>query len=91
MEAGKKKRFYWRWKWKRLITVFVVGYLGFWSIQSGLHIWVLSHDEATIMHHIQVVQSENTRLKQDMQELHNPALVKKMITGQIPVPNPNKP
>jgi cell division protein FtsB len=87
----KKKRFRWRWKWKRLITLFALAYLGFWSIQSGLHIWVLSHDEASLTHNIQVVQSQDTRLNQDIRELRNPAMVKKMITGQIPVPNANVP
>ncbi len=90
-EKKGKGKVHWRWKWKRVVTVFVVGYLAFWSIESGLHMWVLSHDEATLVHHIQVVQSHNAQLNQDIRELHNPSLLKKMITGKMPVPNPNKP
>ncbi|PSR28820.1 MAG: hypothetical protein C7B47_04135 [Sulfobacillus thermosulfidooxidans] len=88
MAIAGQKRVRLRWNWKRFVTVFVLGYLSFWTVQSGIHIWVLWHDELTLNHNIQAVQTQNAKLQQDIQELKNPVMVKNMITGKMAIPDP---
>ncbi len=88
MAVATQKRTHRRWNWKRAVTIFVLGYLGFWTVQSGIHTWVLWHDEMALHHNIQTVQTQNAMLRRDIQELKNPGLVKTMIEGKMAIPHP---
>ncbi len=77
-----------RFRWKKFVTVFVLGYLLFWSARSGVHIWVLSHDQQALRQQISTIQTSNRQLHGDIREMKNPALLKGMITGKVLIPNP---
>jgi cell division protein FtsB len=77
-----------RFRWKKFVTVFVLAYLLFWSVRSGVHMWVLWHDQQALRQQITVVQTNNRQLHADIREMKNPALIKGMITGRVSIPNP---
>ncbi len=77
-----------RFRWKKFVTVFILSYLLFWSVKAGLHIWVLSHDEQALRQQISQVQTKNRQLRSDIGEMKNASLLKGMIVGKVPIPNP---
>jgi len=86
MMAGKPKV---RFRWRRTVTIFVVGYLAYWSVVSLHHIVVISHQEASLSQKISTVRNQNRILDRDIQTLHNPQQLKEMLAGKKPLPNPN--
>ncbi|AUW92809.1 hypothetical protein [Sulfobacillus sp. hq2] len=77
-----------RFRWKKFVTIFVLSYLMFWSIKSVLHIWVLNHDEQVLRQQIAQTQAKNNVLRADISQIKNPSVLKGMITGTVPIPNP---
>lgn len=76
-------------RWRRAATIGILSYLGFWSAISGVHMWNLWRAEARLNQQIHAVKMQNQLFQQDLTKLRNPAFVKKMVSGQVPVPNSN--
>lgn len=82
MNPPKKVRF----RWRRIITIVIGGYLLFWAGTSLGHIWTLSHQEAALRQNIIAEKSQNLRLHQDIHQLRQPSTLKAILTGRAPLP-----
>lgn len=72
---------------RRLVAVAVLSYFGIWSVQSLVHMWVLWQDETKIYRKIEAIRAENRQLQADIEKLRNPAALKGIVTGQVPMPS----
>lgn len=78
-----------RLRWKRLVTLAVLTYVGFWSLVSLLHMVSLWNQEAQIRHHIAVTAAQNRSLQKEIRLLQNPTQLKRLLTGQTALPANN--
>lgn len=74
-------------RWKKIIGIVILGYFGFWMVDSAAHLWTLWQDEQVLKQKTATVIQQNRVLQHEIQQMHNPAQLKKMITGQVPFPN----
>jgi cell division protein FtsB len=79
-----KKR--WRFRWRRAVTIVIGTYLVYWTVVSVHHILVIRQAEHTLDQQIAVVQEDNRALKADIHELHNRQMLKRILSGQAPLP-----
>ncbi len=86
MMASKRK---FRLRWRRMATILIGAYLVYWSGVSVHHIFAIRHDEQSLNHKIAVIRTRNHVLTMDLQLLNNSAKLKRILSGQMPLPNPN--
>lgn len=86
MTTSKRKL---RFRWKKMATVVIGAYLVYWSGVSVHHILVIRHDEQSLNHKIAVIKAKNHVLTTDIHLLNNPVQLKRILSGQKPLPNPN--
>ncbi|AEJ38425.1 hypothetical protein TPY_0210 [Sulfobacillus acidophilus TPY] len=77
----------WRIRWRKLATLGIALYLGYWSVVSLGHLWTLWQSERALEAQIAVVQRQNRQLRQDVQSLKNPQTLKALIEGRQTLPN----
>lgn len=85
MTAKRKIRF----RWRQTVTLVIGTYLAYWCVVSLHHMVVIGQQQQTLYHQIAVVRAQNRVLTNDIRTLHNPAKLKQILTGQVPLPNPN--
>jgi len=73
--------------WTRIAVVAVVAYVGAGSASSALHFWRLYEQAKQLSAQLAIVRQHNQVLGRDLKELHNPAVLRQMLTGQRPLPN----
>ncbi len=78
-----------RFRWRRSITILIALYLMYWSGVSVHHMLVIRHQEQALSQKIAAIKVQNHVLHGDINELHNPAKLKEILTGKAPLPNPN--
>lgn len=88
MKTSKPKL---RFRWRRLATILIGGYLIYWTGVSLHHIVVIQQDQRALNQKIAAVRARNHVLTVDIRMLQNPAELKGMLTGKIPYPNPLQP
>ncbi len=86
MSTAKRKV---RFRWRRSVTILIAGYLIYWSGVSVHHLLVIHQQEQVLNQKIAAVKAQNHVLHGDIQELHNPARLKQILTGKAPLPHPN--
>jgi hypothetical protein len=75
-------------RWSRPLVLAVTLYVGAGAIVSGWHWWRLHQQALQLEAQIAAVDRSNRILQQDLTALHNPVTLRKMLTGQMPLPNP---
>lgn len=78
-----------RFRWRRSVTILIALYLMYWSGVSVHHMLVIRHQEQGLSQKIAAVKAQNHVLHGDINELHNSAKLKQILTGKAPLPNPN--
>lgn len=73
-------------RWRKTAAMVIVGYLVFWSGDSLFHMWQLSQQEASYRQRIQETKRNSQILHHDIQKLHNPKIIKAIISGQQNIP-----
>lgn len=76
-------------RWKKLLSVVLCTYFGFWMAVSLGHLWTLNQTIQGLDQKIAVVQQKDQVLRNEIGTLHNPSKLKKIITGQAPMPSPD--
>lgn len=76
-----------RFRWRRLATILIGGYLLYWSGVSAHHVWTISQQQHALNQKIAAVRSENHVLTTDIHMLNNSAKLKGMLSGKTPYPN----
>ena len=74
-------------KWARIAVLAVTVYVGVGGIASAVHWWRLDQQAHQLSAQLAVVQHNNAVLGHDLQEMHNPSLLRRMLAGQVPLPN----
>lgn len=83
MSTSKRKV---RLRWRRIITWVILAYMLYWCGVSVHHIIAIRHQESTLQTQITQVKAQNRTLSGDIRQLHNPSDLKKILTGQAPLP-----
>ncbi|MCY0879633.1 MAG: hypothetical protein OWU84_11920 [Firmicutes bacterium] len=76
----------WRFRWRRAVTLIIGAYLVYWAGVSVHHILAIRAEEQTLTRQIAVVRKDNRVLEGDIRALHNPRTLKRILTGQAPLP-----
>lgn len=74
-------------RWRRIVTFLIAGYMCYWAGVSVDHMWTIAQQERTLNQRIAAVQEQNRVLTGDIRSLHNPKQLKRILTGQAPLPN----
>jgi hypothetical protein len=74
-------------RWSRPLVLAVILYVGVGAVVSGWHWWHLHQEAVQLEVQIAAVDRSNYILQQDLSALHNPVTLRKMLTGQMPLPN----
>lgn len=73
--------------WRRIATFVILAYLIYWSGVSLHHMWVISQQQRALSQRIEAVKAQNHILRRDIHSLHNPTTLRKILTGQAPLPS----
>ncbi len=73
-------------RWRKLATILIVGYLGFWSAVSVGHIISLWNQEQVLNHQIAQTRTQNRALQAEILQLQQPATLKQILTGKQALP-----
>jgi cell division protein FtsB len=77
-----------RLRWRKLAGLAIAAYLSIWFGQSLVHYVVLRGEEANWQSQIQTAKAMNAALSRDIQDLRNPAYLKRMVAGKAVTPRP---
>jgi cell division protein FtsB len=74
-------------KWVRIAALAVTVYVGAGVVTSAWHWWRLDQQAHQLAAQIVVVQHNNAVLSHDLHEMRNPTTLRRMLSGQAPLPN----
>jgi len=74
-------------RWRRIVTMVIAAYLVYWCGVSVHHMLAIGQREAVLSQKIAMVRSQNYVLTNDIHSLHNPTQLKKILSGNAPLPN----
>lgn len=83
----KKKRI----RFKKLIGIGVAGYFMFWSVNSVMQLWRLTHQETVVRQNIAATDQQNAVLQKQLRQLQNPNTIKAILQGKAPDPGKLQP
>ncbi|MCL8208549.1 MAG: hypothetical protein K6V97_10835 [Actinomycetia bacterium] len=88
---AERPRRRWRVRWRRLLFVAALTYVGAGAAFSAVRGWELYRQEQALQARIAAVEAQNRVLQQDVRALRNPVTLKAMLQGKRPLPNATVP
>jgi hypothetical protein len=75
-------------RWSKILVLVVTVYVAVGASVSAWHWWQLHREAGRLAAQIAAVDRTNRVLSEDLQAVNNPVLLRRMLTGQIPLPSP---
>jgi cell division protein FtsB len=76
-----------RLNWRRMVLLFGIGYVAVGTVFSAQHYLALRAQAARLEAQIAAVRRETATLDAGLAAMHNPAVLKLMLTGRRPLPD----
>ncbi len=74
-------------RWTRIAFLAVGIYVGAGIFTSAHHWWILDQQAHQLSAQLAAVHHNNMILAHDLRQLHNPAVLRRMLAGEAPLPN----